>query len=53
MMAKGMRTIEMTNTTVTSDMPNQIMARNVHPIPEKEFKNGLNRPCTIVSKVAK
>ena len=44
MMANGISTIEMTKMTVTSEMPNQMIARKVQPMPEKEFRNGLRRP---------
>ena len=43
MIAKGTSTNEITNTTVTSEMPNQMIARKVQPTPEKEFKNGVTR----------
>ena len=38
MIAKGTSTSEITNTTVTSEMPNQMIAGKVQPTPEKEFK---------------
>ena len=53
MMAKGMSTIEITKTTVTSEIPNQMIARNVHPMPENELRNGLIRPWIACAETVK